>query len=371
MDQPEPHRTTEPPQQRDPVNRLALTPAAGHGQEVLYATDGPLGRIVLNRPRAINSLTHAMCLSLLDQLRRWADDDTVRAVVVQGAGERGLCAGGDVRALREAVLAGRPEEAEEFWRVEYRLNQLIADYPKPYLAWMDGVVMGGGLGISAHASHRLVTDRTVAAMPETVIGFFPDVGMLHLLGRAPDELGTHAALTGTTVTGADAVLLGLADALAPVPDLEAVLARVRPVLADGGPMPEAAQLGAETAAEAPWQRHRAWTAGCYAGDDAATVLDRLERHPDGPAREAAEMVRQRSPHSVVLTLAALRRVQQLDLDLPEVLAQDLRAAASCGRHPDFVEGVRAQLVDKDKQPRWAQPDLGSVDRAQVAAALAG
>lgn len=350
-------------------DRLDLSPAPGHGDEVLYATDGPLGRVVLNRPRAINSLTLGMCRSLLDQLHRWAEDDAVRAVVVQGAGERGLCAGGDVRALREAVRAGRPEEAEEFWRVEYTLDRLVAEYPKPYLAWMDGVVMGGGLGISAHASHRLATDRTVAAMPETVIGFFPDVGMLHLLAQAPDELGTHAALTGATFSGSDAVLLGLADAVAPVPDLEGVLAQVRPVLADGGPMPEAAQLGADTATEAPWQRHRAWAAGCYAGDDAAAVLARLEEHPAEAAREAAGLIRQRSPHSVVLTLAALRRAA--GLELPEVFAQDLRAAVACGRHPDFVEGVRAQLVDKDGQPQWADTDPAAVDDAAVAAALDG
>src|SRR5690606_18651962 len=172
--------------------------------------------------RAVNSLTTAMCESMLVQLTQWAADETVGAVFIDGAGDKGLCAGGDVRALRELILAGGEAAAMRFWELEYALNALIADYPKPYVAWMGGVVMGGGVGVSAHGSQRLVTQRATVAMPETIIGFFPDVGGLYHLAHAPGELVTHVALTGLPVGPADAVLLGLADGVVVVADKEKV-----------------------------------------------------------------------------------------------------------------------------------------------------
>ncbi|MDQ1482881.1 MAG: enoyl-CoA hydratase, partial [Actinomycetota bacterium] len=153
---------------------------AGMSQEVLYARDGHLGRILLNRPRIINVLNDHMVTSVIAQLEDWARDDAIAAVSVQGAGERGLCAGGDVRVLRTAVMAGSLD-ALEFWAHEYQMNALIDSYPKPFVAFMDGIVMGGGVGISAHGSLRLVTERSRVAMPETTIGFSPDVGSLFLL----------------------------------------------------------------------------------------------------------------------------------------------------------------------------------------------
>lgn len=350
---------------------LGWAPAPGHGDEVVYAVDGPLGRVRLNRPRAINALDRPSVDSLLRQLTGWADDGTVEAVFLDGAGERGLCAGGDVRALRDAVLAGRYDDVEAYWEAEYRLDALIADYPTPFAAWMDGVVMGGGVGISAHGSVRLVTERTRLAMPETVIGFFPDVGGLWFLSHAPGEVGTHVALTGTPVGAADALVLGMADARVPSSAKEAVLDTLRE-----RPTADAAALAAAAAAEATAEpqeepswltANRTWIDECYAGDDAGAIVDRLSGHEHPEARRAGETVAARSPHSVVVTLEALRRAASMDVH--GVLAQDRVLGAAFARHPDFVEGVRAQVVDKDRRPRWAQRSLTEVTREQVLAAF--
>lgn len=336
-------------------------------EPVRYAVDGRLGRATLNRPRAINALDQPTVDSLHAQLTRWADDDAIAAVLLDGAGERGLCAGGDVRVLRDDVLAGRTSAAMRFWQTEYAVNALIADYPKPYLAWMDGVCMGGGVGVSAHGSTRLVTPRTSVAMPETIIGFFPDVGGLWLLAHAPGQLGTHVALTGLPVTSADAVLLGLADALVPSGDLDEVLAWARR-LADGEvaetDLPDAWQ----TAPPAPLAAQRGWIDECYAGDDPAAIVIALREHHEPAAREAARAIEARSPHSVAITLEALRRAA--DLDVHGVLAQDAVLTRAFVHHPDFVEGVRALLVDKDRSLVWADRDLTQVSRADVLAAFA-
>lgn len=349
-------------------DQLSWEPAPGHGPEVLYAVDGPLGRVRLNRPRAINALDRASIDSLHRQLTDWADDDRVGAVVLDGAGERGLCAGGDVRALRASVLAGQQGETVDYWRAEYAVNALVASYPKPYVAWMDGIVMGGGVGVSAHGSLRLATERTRLAMPEVIIGFFPDVGGLHPLAQAPGETGTHVALTGEPVGGADAVLLGMADAVVPADAKDRVLEllRDRPD-ADAAQVVEAVGRSGDTLS---WlEVNRSWIDRCYAGDDAAVIVRRLGEDPDPAAQEAARTVAARSPFSVAVTLEALRRAASMTLT--EVLAQDLRLGATFATHADFAEGVRAQLVDKDRTPRWTHGSVAEVPREQVLAAFDG
>lgn len=353
-----------------------FSPASGHTTDVEYAVTHRIGRVRLNRPRALNSLTGAMVESMLAQLTAWATDDAVGAVFIDGAGEKGLCAGGDVRAVREAVLSGETEEAIRFWDTEYQLNALIADYPKPYVAWMDGVVMGGGVGISAHGSQRLVTERAKVAMPETIIGFYPDVGGLYHLAHAPGELGTHAALTGFTFGPADAVVLGLADGVVAVSDKQKVLddlvAALSEVASDGdavdataGPSDEAAEEEAQVAPASELEAQRGWIDECYAGDDAAVILQRLLSHDDPAARAAGEAIATRSPHSVAATLAAIRRAA--GLDVCGVLAQDARLSRLFVEHPDFSEGVRALLVDKDNAPQWADASIADVDLTQVLA----
>lgn len=348
-----------------PLPEPDFAPAPGHTPEVEYAVAAGIGRIRLNRPRAINSLTTDMCTSLLAQLQAWATDDEVAAVFIEGAGAKGLCAGGDVRALRELLLAGDTEAAVEFWRLEYAVNGLIASYPKPYVAWMDGVVMGGGVGVSAHGSRRLVTETSKVAMPETIIGFFPDVGGLYFLSRAPGELGTHVALTGLPVSGADAIVVGLADELVSSTDKDEVLAGLATA---PHPTADQASEGSDGAAS-ELLAQRGWIDECYAGDDMAVILERLRSHEDPAAREAGEVLSLRSPHSLVITLEAIRRAQHLSVQ--EVLDQDARLGEHFAAHPDFTEGVRALLVDKDNNPQWAQASILDVDAAVVRAAFDG
>ena len=330
--------------------------------DVLYARDGRLGRIMLNRPKVINALTSQMVASVLAQLQDWAHDDTVAAVAIQGAGERGLCAGGDIRALRSALLEGTAG-AVQFWAEEYRMNAVIAGYPKPFVAFMDGIVMGGGVGISAHGSLRLVTERSRVAMPETAIGYFPDVGSLFLLSRAPGEVGTHLAMTGLSVGGADAVTAGLADAVVESRDIPGILEQ----LSAG----EALDAGVgSTSSVGSLEPDRDWIDFCYAGNDAAAILAALQAHPAPGARRCAEILQTRSPLAVAVALEAIRRAGRMET-LAQVLEQDLTLGSAFATSPDFVEGVRALLVDRDNAPTWRHGSVKDVDPAEVALLFGG
>ena len=332
----------------------------GMTDEVLYAREGHLGRVLLNRPKAINALTGQMVTSVLEQLQDWAQDDAVLAVSIQGAGERGLCAGNDVRALREGLLQGShgSTAAVQLWSDESRMIAAIDSYPKPFVAFMDGVVMGGGVGISAHGSLRLVTERSRVAMPETAIGFFPDVGSLFLLSRAPGEIGTHLAMTGLTVGGADAVSCGLADALVASQDIPALVAR----LAAG----ESLDVGVgNTSAVGVLAAERSWVDACYAGNDPVTIARALREHPAPAAQHSADILQTRSPMAVAVALEAIRRASRMDT-LGQVLEQDLTLGRAFAGSADFVEGVRALLVDRDNAPRWSHASLEDVDPAEVA-----
>lgn len=328
--------------------------------EVLFERRGQLGVVTLNRPRAVNALTAGMVGTLLEQLAAWADDDGVATVVVRGAGERGLCAGGDIVAIYEDMLAGGGQTAD-FWQTEYRVNSLIARYPKPYVALMDGLVLGGGVGISAHGSVRVVTERTRMGMPETTIGFAPDVGGTLLLSRAPGEAGTHAALTGAHLSAADALYLGLADHYVPSARLEELMLALEN---------ETAEAAVGRCSEAPppstLEQQRNWIDSCYASDDAGEIVRRLrsfDGEGNGEAAQAADTIEAKSPTSVKVTLASLRRVKGMTLD--EALAQEYRVGLRFLAAPDFREGIRAQVVDKDRTPRWNPPTLADVLPEQV------
>ncbi|MEV6728307.1 enoyl-CoA hydratase/isomerase family protein [Streptomyces sp. NPDC051364] len=325
---------------------------------VLLATDGRTGLITLNRPRALNALTHPMVLRIDEALRAWEQDPAVEQVLIRGAGERGLCAGGDIRAIHDDAKAGTASSAG-FWRDEYRLNARIARYPKPYVALMDGIVMGGGVGVSAHGSVRVVTERSRVAMPETGIGFVPDVGGTYLLGRAPGLLGTHLALTGSAVGAADALLCGLADHFVPadrLPELTAALA--------GSPAGEVLAHFAGTPTPGELAEQRAWIDRCYAADTVEEIVERLLAEGDPAAKETAETLLAKSPTSLKVTLAAVRRARALG-PLEQVLVQEYRVSCHALRAPDLVEGIRAQVVDKDRNPRWSPPALADVSDADV------
>jgi enoyl-CoA hydratase len=310
----------------------------------------------------INVLNDAMVTSVMAQLEDWSQDDAIGAVSIEGAGERGLCAGGDVRVLRDAVIAGSLD-ALEFWAHEYRMNAAIGSYPKPFVAFMDGIVMGGGVGISAHGSLRLSTERSRIAMPETTIGFSPDVGSLYLLSRAPGEIGTHLAMTGLPTGGADAVTCGLADAFVSSEDIPGIIAR----LAAGETLD--ADIG-DTSAVGELAEERGWIDACYAGEDAVAILAALQAHPAPAARRSAEILVTRSPLAVCTALEAIRRASRMDT-LAQVLEQDRMLGSAMAGSADFVEGVRALLVDRDNAPRWRHGSLSEVDPAEVARLFAG
>lgn len=328
----------------------------GSPDEVLFEQRGHLGVITLNRPKAVNALSAGMVAAMLERLTAWADDDGVATVLVQGSGERGLCAGGDIVAIYRDILAGGHETAD-FWQAEYRLNSLIARYPKPYVAFMDGLVLGGGVGISAHGSVRVVTERTKSGMPETTIGFVPDVGGTLLLARSPGEAGTHAALTGAHLSGADALFLGLADHFVPSGRLAELAAALENETAES-----AVGRFAETPPASALEAQRDWIDACYAADDAGEILGRL-RAEGGPAAEAADTIESKSPTAVKVALASLRRATELSLE--EALAQEYRVGLRCLAGPDFREGIRAQVVDKDRNPQWRPPTLAEVHTDDV------
>ncbi|GAA5015397.1 enoyl-CoA hydratase/isomerase family protein [Kitasatospora paranensis] len=331
---------------------------------VEFGQDGRVGRIVLDRPRALNALTHPMLTAIGDTLRAWADDDSVRAVVLTGAGERGLCAGADIRVLHDDAKAGG-EGARVFFRDEYRLNLLISRYPKPYVAVMDGITMGGGVGLSAHGSVRIVTERSRVAMPETRIGLVPDVGGSRLLARAPGELGTHLALTSASMGPGDALLCGFADHYVPSAELPALLA----ALADRTPAEALAGHTAQAPA-ADLAARRGWIDTCYAADTVEEILDRLDAAGDPDAKEAAEQIRGLSPTAVKVALAALRRART-HTSLAETLEQEYLVSCAALDSHDLVEGIRAQVVDKDRDPKWRPATLAEVGEPDVARYFTG
>ncbi|MET1022164.1 MAG: enoyl-CoA hydratase/isomerase family protein [Arthrobacter sp.] len=333
--------------------------------EVLFERRGRLGVVTLNRPRAVNALTADMVSAMLEQLTLWADDDAVAAVLVRGAGDRGLCAGGDIVAIYRDMLDGGDATAG-FWAEEYRLNSLIAGYPKPYVAFMDGLVLGGGVGISAHGSVRIVTERTRMGMPETTIGFVPDVGGTLLLSRSPGEAGTHAALTGAHLAGADALFLGLADHFVPsagLAELEAAL--------ENEPADAAVARFAVEGPRSVLAAQRDWIDACYASDDAEEIVRGLRAFDGegaGQAADAAATIEAKSPTAVKVALESLRRVRGLGLE--EALEQEYRVGLRFLAGHDFREGIRAQVVDKDRDPHWQPARLADVSRDTVASYFA-
>jgi len=335
----------------------------GETDEVLTRVDGGVGFVTLNRPKAINSLNQNMVDTLSTVLHRWERDDAIRAVVLTGAGERGLCAGGDVVAVYHSARKDGVE-ARRFWRNEYLLNGQIGRFAKPYVAVMDGIVMGGGVGVSAHANTRVVTDTSKVAMPEVGIGFIPDVGGVYLLSRAPGALGLHTALTGAPFNGADAIALGFADHYVPHAGIDAFTAAiaadgVESALAHYAIEPPPSELAAQ----------REWIDECYAGDTVIDILAALRGHDAGPANEAANVIATRSPISLMVTLDAVRRAARMET-LEDVLVQDYRVSSASLRSHDLVEGIRAQLVDKDRDPKWSPAALTEVTVADVAAYFA-
>ena len=331
--------------------------------DLLRRVDGRIGRITLNRPKALNALTPGMLRALSAALTDWADDDSIAAVVVDGAGDRGLCAGGDIRLIASMTAP----QAARFWREEYATDLQTSRFAKPYIAIMDGITMGGGVGISAHGSVRVVTERSRVAMPEVRIGLAPDVGGALLLARAPGELGLHLGLTAGIMTGADAILCGFADHYVASARLDAM----RAALVSSTETPEAVvQDFAESPPAAPLAEDRNWIDDCYSAGSVAGILERLASSRSDAAASARAEILSMSPTSVAVTFAAIRSARTLG-SLELVLEQDLRVSTALFDRPDLAEGIRAQVVDKDRSPRWNPGTLNEVMPHTVRAILTG
>ena len=328
--------------------------------EVLFDVEGRVGRIHLNQPGSFNALTRNMCQSLRARLLEWRDDDAIAAVVVTAEGERAFCAGGDIRALYDAARDDWQAGMPFFWD-EYRLDHAVHHFPKPYVALVDGIVMGGGVGISVHGSHRVVTERTTFAMPETGIGLFPDVGASVFLPSCPGETGMYLGLSGARLKAANTIYVGfgthyvdsrriddLAKALCAADLGGDAAAAVDAVLAEFAGDPGAADL----------DDHRPVIDAAFAAGSVEEILAALRAEDGYWAIETADRIGEKSPTSLKVTYRQLRAGASMTFD--DAMRMEYRMVAEMLRRPDFFEGIRAAVVDKDRNPTWRPGDLNDV-----------
>lgn len=327
--------------------------------EILFEQCGPIGLITLNRPKVLNALTYNMVKQLHPQLEQWANDDTISAVVIQAAGEKAFCAGGDIRALHDWGKAGSPAVIN-FYRDEYLLNRYIKRYPKPYVALMSGINMGGGVGVSVNGSHRVASERLTFAMPETGIGLFPDVGGTYFLPRCPGEVGMYLGLTGARLKVADAVYAGIADAFVPADRHDALLAR----LVDGEAVDVAIAAETQVTDEAPLAELQGPIDSAFSADSVDGILQRLDAAGDEWAAKTAETIRSKSPMSTRVAYGQIRAGAELDFE--DCMSLEFRLTNRFMAAPDFYEGVRAVVIDKDQAPKWQPETLNAVTDEQVA-----
>ncbi len=332
-----------------------------HSPFVQIRRDRRAGCILLDRPKALNALDLGMIEAIAGALEAWQDDPSVHVVVIEGAGGRAFCAGGDIRLIREASMARDSAAIESFFVAEYALNLRIATYPKPFVAVVDGICMGGGVGVSVHGAYRVATERAVFAMPETGIGLFPDIGATYLLPRLRGVVGMYMALTGGRVAGGDAAWAGLATHVVPSAQIAAL---VEAIAADGVC---ALAMAADPVAPGRLASQALAIERCFGASSVLEIVARLEADSTEWARETLATLRAMSPSAVLWTFELIR--QGAGRTLPQCLAAELAFTRHATRHPDFLEGVRAMVVDKDRAPRWSPPRLEDVDTAAIAAAL--
>jgi enoyl-CoA hydratase len=365
--------------------------------EILFDRRGTAGIVTLNRPAALNAVTRGMVKGLREALERWRHDGAVSRIIVTAAGERAFSAGGDLRAIYAAGAAGRQEDSLAFWREEYALNTAIKRYPKPYVALIDGIVMGGGVGVSVHGSHRVAGDRFQFAMPEVGIGFFPDVGATWFLPRLPGEIGTYCALTGDRLDAADAVAVGvathrvasarfadLAEALCGAFPVDAILGAFVEPAVDSSPSPgspgegrgegrgEGALHGAPSRGRgesSPVTVRRPVIDRLFAPDSVEAILGLLDSEAASGgadaewAGEVATTIRAKAPLSLKIALAQMRRGR--DWSFEDCMRAEFRIVSRVAYGDDFYEGIRAVIIDKDNRPRWRPAALGDVTAESV------
>ncbi len=332
--------------------------------DILIRTDGWAGRITLNRPEALNALTYEMCRAIEAALDEWRDDNAVALVIIDATGERAFCSGGDIQEMYASGRRGDYTYGRRFWTDEYRLNAKIAEYPKPYVALMQGFTMGGGVGVSCHGSHRIVGETSRIAMPECGIGLVPDVGGSLLLSRAPGRLGAYYGMTGARMNASDAIHAGFADVFVPEgdwADLIAALAKsgeADSIEGFAAPCFDATQAGTQAEIDA-----------LFAPDSLAGITAGLRVVPTDVAAGALTALGRNSPLSMAVTLEMIRRLGK-DATIRDALRQEYRYTWRAMEHGDFLEGIRAAIIDKDRAPRWRHGDIGAVSHKEIDAMLA-
>ncbi len=329
--------------------------------DIHIRTQGRAGRITLTRPNALNALTYHMVLDIEAALDRWATDDAIALVIIDAEGDKAFCAGGDITQMYETATQGDFTYGRRFWRDEYRLNAKIFTFPKPYIALMQGFTMGGGVGVACHGSHRVVCETSRIAMPECAIGLIPDVGGSLLLARAPGRLGEYLGTTGHRMGPSDAIRAGFADYFIPGPDWPAL---VTDLCASGDPA--AIDRAAFPASESPLAAEQALIDAHFAGETAADILRGLPDTVWGHATGIA--LRRGCPLSVACFIELIHRVRGPD-SITYALQQEYRFTARSASEGDFIEGIRAAVIDKDRNPRWTHPRLEDVSTMDVSRML--
>lgn len=336
--------------------------------EILFESRAGIGHVTLNRPQAMNALTLGMIRAFDPQLCAWATDDAVQAVLIEGAGDRAFCAGGDIRALYDGGRTPGSSLCRDFYREEYILNRRIKRFSKPYVALLDGIVMGGGVGLSVHGSHRVASDRTLFAMPETGIGLFPDVGGTYFLPRCPGEVGMYLALTGARLKAADLMYTGIATHFIADAHLDAARAALATCAGGAAAIEAVLTRFAGDPGPPPLAAHRAAIDRCFAAGSVVEIMAALEAEGSEWAAATAKMMATKSPLSQKVTYRQIRDGAGLDFDAAMVL--EYRLACRFMEDHDFFEGVRAIIIDKDNAPHWRPPSLADVNEAAVDAYFA-
>jgi enoyl-CoA hydratase/carnithine racemase len=333
--------------------------------DVQVRVEGRIGRLTLDRPKALNALNRPMMELIDGAMIDWADDDVIAMVVIDAAGDRAFCAGGDIAELYHRTKVGDLGYSRDFWRDEYRMNARIKNYPKPYVAVMDGITMGGGVGLSGHGSHRIVTERSMVAMPECGIGLIPDVGGTFLLGKAPGRLGEYLGLTGARMGAADAIFAGFADYYVPAEKVPAMIE----ALVDEGDI-RLLERFAETPPEGELREKRSTIDQIFAQHDLAAIVNGFACLAAGEwcdrARKALSKGCPLSMHSTLRMIRDARGMSRLE----EALIQEYRYTCRSLEEGEFMEGIRAAVIDKDRAPTWAKPEVGDVGEADIEAMLA-
>ncbi|XP_048050307.1 3-hydroxyisobutyryl-CoA hydrolase, mitochondrial [Megalobrama amblycephala] len=338
------------------------------GSDVLFEKRGNAGVITLNRPKALNALNLTMIRHIYPQLKKWDKDSETDIVIIKGAGEKAFCAGGDIRAVTEAGKAN-DSLAQDFFREEYILNNTIGTYQKPYVALIDGITMGGGVGLSVHGRFRVATEKTLFAMPETGIGLFPDVGGGYFLPRLQGKLGLFLALTGFRLKGRDVQKVGVATHFVQsekIASLEKDLVDLKsPSISDVAQLLDSYQEQSSLDAEKPFvlQEQTKTIDRLFSAGSVEEIMENLKKDGSAFALKQTEILAKMSPTSLKLTF---RQIQEgARMSLQEVLVMEYRLSQACMRGHDFYEGVRAVLIDKDQSPKWKPSTLSEVSEQAV------